>query len=91
MPVRITKLQEMKQAGELIPCMTAYDYPSARVIDAAGIPMILVGDSLGNVVLGYDSTVPVTLEDGTGLVHTAPGHGAEDYQTGRMGRIPAKH
>jgi 3-methyl-2-oxobutanoate hydroxymethyltransferase len=63
MPVRITKLQEMKQAGELIPCMTAYDYPSARVIDAAGIPVILVGDSLGNVVLGFNSTVPVTLDD----------------------------
>jgi 3-methyl-2-oxobutanoate hydroxymethyltransferase len=63
MPVRITKLQEMKQAGERIPSITAYDYPTAKLVDAAGIPMILVGDSLGNVVLGYDSTVHVTMDD----------------------------
>ena len=63
MPVRTTKLQEMKAAGERIPCVTAYDYPTARLEDAAGIPVILVGDSLGNVVLGYDTTLPVTMED----------------------------
>jgi 3-methyl-2-oxobutanoate hydroxymethyltransferase len=63
MPVRITKLQEMKQAGERIPSITAYDYPTAKLVDAAGIPMILVGDSLGNVVLGYESTVRVTMDD----------------------------
>jgi 3-methyl-2-oxobutanoate hydroxymethyltransferase len=63
MPVRTTKLQEMKVAGERIPCMTAYDYPTARLEEVAGIPMILVGDSLGNVVLGYDSTLPVTIDD----------------------------
>ena len=66
MPVRIGKLQEMKQAGEPIPCMTAYDFPTARLVDAAGIPVILVGDSLGNVVLGLDSTLPVTMDD---MVH----------------------
>ena len=43
--------------------ITAYDYPSARFADEAGIPMILVGDSIGNVVFGYDSTIPVTMED----------------------------
>jgi 3-methyl-2-oxobutanoate hydroxymethyltransferase len=43
--------------------ITAYDYPSARLVEQAGIPIILVGDSLGSVVLGYDSTVPVTMED----------------------------
>src|SRR5215207_7656155 len=43
--------------------VTAYDYPSARLVDAAGVPIILVGDSLGNVVLGYPSTLPVTMED----------------------------
>ena len=63
MPVRTTKLHEMKAAGERIPCVTAYDYPTARLEDAAGIPVILVGDSLGNVVLGYDTTLPVTMDD----------------------------
>ena len=63
MPVRITKLQEMKQAGDRIPCITAYDHPTARLADAAGIPLILVGDSLGNVVLGHASTVHVTMDD----------------------------
>ena len=53
----------MKRAGEKIPMVTAYDYTAARIADAAGIPIILVGDSLGMVVLGYDSTVPVTMDD----------------------------
>ncbi len=53
----------MKRAGERIVCVTAYDYPTARLVDAAGIPVALVGDSLGNVVLGHDSTIPVTLDD----------------------------
>jgi len=59
----ITELRVMKQRGEKIPMLTAYDYPTARLIEEAGIPIILVGDSLGMVVLGYDSTIPVTLED----------------------------
>lgn len=63
MRVRTSKLLEMKQAGEPIVCVTAYDYSMARLVDQAGIPVILVGDSLGNVVLGYDSTIPVTLND----------------------------
>lgn len=63
MPVRITKLEEMKEQRERIACITAYDYPTAKLADAAGIPLILVGDSLGNVVLGYDSTVYVTMDD----------------------------
>ena len=49
--------------GDLIPMVTAYDYNQALLVDAAGIPAILVGDSLGNVILGYDSTVPVTIDD----------------------------
>ncbi|CAI7991261.1 3-methyl-2-oxobutanoate hydroxymethyltransferase [Geodia barretti] len=53
----------MKRDGEKIPMVTAYDYTAARIADAAGIPIILVGDSLGMVVLGYDSTVPVTMDD----------------------------
>ena len=62
---RITthRIQSMKQRGERIPMITAYDYPTARIADEAGIPMILVGDSIGNVVFGYDSTIPVTVDD----------------------------
>lgn len=53
----------MKQAGERIPCVTAYDYPTARIADEVGIPLLLVGDSLGNVVLGYETTLQVTLDE----------------------------
>jgi 3-methyl-2-oxobutanoate hydroxymethyltransferase len=62
---RITthKIQAMKARGERFPMVTAYDYTQAQIVEAAGIPMILVGDSLGNVVLGYDSTIPVTVDD----------------------------
>jgi 3-methyl-2-oxobutanoate hydroxymethyltransferase len=56
-------LRSSKQRGERLVCLTAYDYPTARVVDEAGIDVILVGDSLGNVVLGYGNTVPVTLEE----------------------------
>ena len=63
MAITIRQLAEMKRAGEKIPMVTAYDYTAARIADAAGIPIILVGDSLGMVVLGYDSTVPVSMED----------------------------
>ena len=59
----ILNFQEMKQKREPIVMMTAYDYPSARLAEQQDIDMILVGDSLGMVVLGYDSTVSVTLED----------------------------
>lgn len=54
---------EMKRRGELITVVTAYDFPTARLADQAGIEILLVGDSVGPVVLGYDSTLPVTMED----------------------------
>jgi 3-methyl-2-oxobutanoate hydroxymethyltransferase len=61
--VSITDLKAMKKRGEKIVMITAYDYTSAQLVEAAGVPLILVGDTLGNVVLGYDTTVPVTMED----------------------------
>ena len=66
MRTTIRDLSALKKRSEPIPMITAYDYTSARVVDAAGVPLVLVGDSLGQVVLGYDSTVPVTMDD---IVH----------------------
>lgn len=61
--VTTTTIKEMKKNGEPITMITAYDVAMARNVNEAGIDMILVGDSLGNVVLGYNSTIPVTMED----------------------------
>ena len=68
---------KMKQQGEKIVMITAYDYPAAKFAEHAGVDMILVGDSLGMVVLGYDSTMPVTVED---MIHhcKAVRRGAKD-------------
>ena len=67
----------MKKTGEKIVMLTAYDYPSARLAQEAGVDIVLVGDSLGMVVLGYDSTVPVTMSD---MIHhtRAARRGAKD-------------
>lgn len=62
-PVTVLELQAMRQRGERIVALTAYDYTTARVADEAGVDVLLVGDSLGMVVLGYDSTLPVTMEE----------------------------
>ena len=56
-------IRDRKKKGEKITMLTAYDYPTALIVDEAGTDIILVGDSLGMVVLGYDSTLPVTMED----------------------------
>ena len=61
--VNAPTLKASKQRGERLVCLTAYDFPTARIVDEAGIDIILVGDSLGNVVLGYGNTVPVTLDE----------------------------
>jgi 3-methyl-2-oxobutanoate hydroxymethyltransferase len=61
--VTIAELQQKKDNGQKITMMTAYDYPTAHLVDQAGIDTILVGDSLGMVMLGYDSTVPVTMDE----------------------------
>jgi 3-methyl-2-oxobutanoate hydroxymethyltransferase len=63
MRVTITDIKEMKRKGEKIPMLTAYDYATARIVDEAGVASILVGDSLGMVMLGYESTIPVTMEE----------------------------
>ena len=59
----VDDIKKMKASGEKIAMITAYDFPMAKAVDEAGVPMILVGDSLGMVVLGYDSTLPVTVDD----------------------------
>ena len=63
MRVTINQIKEMKQKGEKITMLTAYDYTTAKIVDEVGIPLILVGDSLGMVVLGYESTIPVTMDE----------------------------
>ncbi|MPZ89373.1 MAG: 3-methyl-2-oxobutanoate hydroxymethyltransferase [Nitriliruptorales bacterium] len=62
-PVSIHDLREHKERGERFAMLTAYDYLTAQVLDEAGVDVLLVGDSLGNVMLGYDSTVPVTVDE----------------------------
>jgi 3-methyl-2-oxobutanoate hydroxymethyltransferase len=62
-PITILDLQKMRDEGKPITMVTAYDYPSAKMADEAGVDVILVGDTLGMVVLGYDSTLPVTVDD----------------------------
>ena len=63
MRTTIIQIKEMKQKGKKIPMLTAYDYATAKLIDGVGVPLILVGDSLGMVVLGYESTIPVTMDE----------------------------
>ena len=61
--ITIPSLQARKTVGPRIVCLTAYDHPTARILDEAGVDLILVGDSLGMVVLGYENTVPVTMDE----------------------------
>lgn len=63
MRLSITRLREMKERGEKICMLTAYDFSTARFVDEVGVPVILVGDSLGMVALGYQSTIPVTIDE----------------------------
>ncbi|MFI4905414.1 MAG: 3-methyl-2-oxobutanoate hydroxymethyltransferase [Steroidobacteraceae bacterium] len=61
-PVTLNTLEQMKQRGEKIACLTAYDASFAALLDAAGVDVVLVGDSLGMVIQGHDTTVPVTMD-----------------------------
>lgn len=63
MKTTVATLKEKKLAGEKVTMLTAYDYSTAKLMDNAGIEMLLVGDSLGNVILGYENTLSVTMED----------------------------
>src|SRR3954469_25792210 len=63
LPMTLPRLAAKKRLGEPIVMVTAYDHPSARVADAAAVDLVLVGDSAANVVLGYDSTVPVSVDE----------------------------
>ncbi|HXF56792.1 MAG TPA: 3-methyl-2-oxobutanoate hydroxymethyltransferase [Actinomycetota bacterium] len=63
MAVTVRDLRKFKERGERFVMLTAYDYPTARVLDEAGVPVILVGDSLAQNVLGYETTLPVTMEE----------------------------
>jgi 3-methyl-2-oxobutanoate hydroxymethyltransferase len=65
--VYVPALRAAKEKGEKLACLTAYDYPTARIVDEAGVDIILVGDSMGNVIHGYGNTIPVTLD---GSYHT---------------------
>lgn len=68
--VNIPSLQQKKEKKQKIVAITAYDFPTAKVVDEAGVDLILVGDSLGMVVLGYETTIPVTMEEM--IHHTKP-------------------
>ena len=61
--VYVPALRSAKEKNEKLVCLTAYDYPTARIVDEAGVDIILVGDSMGNVIHGYGNTIPVSLEE----------------------------
>jgi 3-methyl-2-oxobutanoate hydroxymethyltransferase len=61
--VYLPAIRAAKEKGEKLVCLTAYDYPTARIVDEAGVDMILVGDSIGNVIHGYGNTIPVSLDE----------------------------
>jgi len=61
--VYVPALRAAKEKGAKLVCLTAYDYPTARIVDEAGVEIILVGDSIGNVIYGYGNTIPVTLDE----------------------------
>ena len=63
MAITVRDLRAFKERGERFVMLTAYDYPTARILDDAGIPVLLVGDSVGNNVLGYETTIPVTMDE----------------------------
>jgi len=77
MKVTIPQLRELKRDGRPIVMITAYDHPSGRIVDAAGVDLVLVGDSAANVVLGHESTVPATMDEMT-MLTAAVNRGVEN-------------
>ena len=69
MKTTVATLKKMKEENNKITMLTCYDYSTAKLMDAVGVEILLVGDSLGNTMLGYENTLPVTMEDM--LAHTA--------------------
>lgn len=63
MPTTVRDLPKLKREGRRFIMLTAYDFPTARILDEAGVPVLLVGDSLAQVILGYDTTLPVTMDE----------------------------
>jgi 3-methyl-2-oxobutanoate hydroxymethyltransferase len=61
--VYLPAIKTAKETGQKLVCLTAYDYPTARIVDEAGVDMILVGDSIGNVIHGYGNTIPVSMDE----------------------------
>ena len=83
----LPELLEMKRRGDKIVMVTAYDAPGARLADAAGIDLILVGDTAAMVVLGHDSTVPVTMDEMLFLTRSATAAGTA---SSTMAKQPAR-
>ena len=77
MKLSLPALREMKRDGRPIVMITAYDHPSGRIVDAAGVDLVLVGDSAANVVLGHESTVPATMDEMT-MLTAAVNRGVEN-------------
>ena len=82
-PKTITTIKQMKEQGEPITMITAYDVAMARNVNEAGIDMILVGDSVGNVMLGYESTLPVTMDE---MIHHTKSGNARQFNGSRGSR-----
>jgi 3-methyl-2-oxobutanoate hydroxymethyltransferase len=81
----VLDVQRFKEEGRRFAVLTAYDYPSAKILDEAGIPILLVGDSLGMVMLGYSSTLPVTVDE---MIHHAKAVARGAHQALLVGDMP---
>jgi len=86
-PVTLSTLHAMQQRGEKIACLTTYDAGFTRVLEAAGVDMFIIGDSLGMVVMGYDSTVPVTMDD---MLHHAASVARAGHSAYRIVDLPSR-
>ena len=88
--VTTRRLVEMKQRGEKIAMLTSYDYSMAKIVDAAGIDVILVGDSAANVMAGYETTLPITLDMMIYHACSVVGAAKTARRGGEMGPRPPK-